>query len=238
MAQLCLPSCWLPVWYSCLLSRQPPTQVLMTVSRSPDRQRGYLPEPCHHLKQQTSSNQQDCRCAVSGQLMLSASCLLRCSGDWEHAQSQSPSVAGVKRQLLGASEPWKSPELRGQETPSWIGLWKARAGFARAERAACLPLLISPASISQPSIRKRRPWDPSGLSKQTFLAGFLTAWWLHAPCVSFCDASCRLCTRPTDVGWCFVLPEALIQLNTSRLNKMLLHSTGAVMPASYITFSP
>lgn len=49
--------------------------------------------------------------------MLSASCLLRCSGDWEHAQSQSPSVAGVKRQLLGASEPWKSPELKGSGNP-------------------------------------------------------------------------------------------------------------------------
>lgn len=67
-AQLCPPSCWLPVWHSCLLSRQPPTQVLMPVSCSPDGQRGYLPELCRHLRQQTSSNQQDCRCAVSGQL--------------------------------------------------------------------------------------------------------------------------------------------------------------------------
>lgn len=61
MAQLCPLSCWLLVWYSYLLSRQPPAQVVMTACCSPDRQRGYLLELCHHLKQQTSSNQQDCR---------------------------------------------------------------------------------------------------------------------------------------------------------------------------------
>lgn len=107
MDQLCPPSCWLPVWHSCLLSRQPLTQVLMTVSCSPDRQRGSLPELCHHLKEQTSSNQQDCRYAVSGQLVLSASFSLRCSGDWEHNRLQTPSVAGMKR---GSS--WEHPNLR------------------------------------------------------------------------------------------------------------------------------
>lgn len=61
VAQLCPPSSWLPVWYSYLLSRQFLTQVVMTARCSPDRQRWYLPELCHHLKQQSSSNQQNCR---------------------------------------------------------------------------------------------------------------------------------------------------------------------------------
>lgn len=68
----------------------------MTVGCGPVTE-GICPRSACVLSSTAAPANKTVACAVSGQLMLSAVRAVRRSGDWEHAQPRSPSVADVRR---------------------------------------------------------------------------------------------------------------------------------------------